>query len=701
MEASSPRAWQAPLPLMAILAVTAAAVCVCAFMWWKAPATSAQTVPAKPNFVFIITDDMRQDDLKYMPKTSNLIGSQGMTFNNAYVPLASCCPTRASVLRGQYVHNHQVWYSTPNGPISGWEGWSVQGHESDNLATRMQDGGYSTGLFGKYFNSYKSTGNPPPGWSDFFAKNKGSGYFNYSVNDNGVTRSYGSARDDYFTDVISKESQEFIEQSVNDSKPFFLYLAPNAPHEPSTPAPRHANSFNGEPAPRLSSYNEANVSDKPPWISSLPTISSTEEAAIQRRHENRVESLQAVDEMVEALVNKLSDPTRERLSNTYIVFTSDNGWQHGEHLIVEGKARPYEESSHMPLLIRGPGVAADSTADSLVTFPDFMPTFLELGDIAIPSYVDGTSLVPLLNGTVNDNDTVTDDWRSAILLEGHEREDGINYPEGDYFAIRTADGLKYIEYRSGFKEFYDLASDPYEMNSTPGSASASLVDRLQRLKTCAAATCRSIENEGGGTPPPPPPDDTTDPQITITTPPQGATYTLGQSVAASYECTDAASGVASCEGPVANEANIDTSSTGTKTFTVDATDNAGNTSSVSHTYTVNDPTTSCTKSGTSTSETISGTSGDDVICGLGGNDILKGLEGNDTLRGAGGNDTLQGGVGNDQLIGNAGADNLSGSGGNDTVDSKDGVSGNDTLNGGAGTDTKVTDATEKSITGFP
>src|SRR3712207_4692074 len=129
-------------------------------MWWKAPATSSQTVPAKPNFVFIITDDMRnddprdalKDDLKYMPKTSNLIASQGMTFNNAYVPLASCCPTRASVLRGQYVHNHRVWNSTPNGPNSGWEGWNVQGHENDNLATRLQGGGYSTGLFGKYLN---------------------------------------------------------------------------------------------------------------------------------------------------------------------------------------------------------------------------------------------------------------------------------------------------------------------------------------------------------------------------------------------------------------------------------------------------------------------------------------------------------------------------------------------------------------------
>src|SRR5918998_3492800 len=118
------------------------------------PPPAAQTTPAKPNFVFIYTDDMRKDDLAYMPKTRNLIGSQGMTFNNAYVPLASCCPSRASVLRGQYVHNHQLWYSNINSPIGGYQGWVTPGHESDNLATRLQADGYSTGLFGKYMNGY-------------------------------------------------------------------------------------------------------------------------------------------------------------------------------------------------------------------------------------------------------------------------------------------------------------------------------------------------------------------------------------------------------------------------------------------------------------------------------------------------------------------------------------------------------------------
>ena len=491
-----------------------ASVALAVLFFWsipESPPPAAQTTPNQPNIVFILTDDMRKDDLAYMPNTRNLIASQGMTFDNAYVPLASCCPSRASILRGQYVHNHKVWFSDVQS--GGYKAWAAQGHESDNLATRLQAGGYSTGLFGKYMNGYSKTTGKPPGWTDWFAMNGGDGYFNYSVNDNGVTKNFGSTASDYFMDVINTESQQFIQNSVTAGKPFFLYVSPKLPHLPSTPAPRYVNAFNGEPAPRLPSYNEEDVSDKPPWIRSLPKISSTEAAAIQQRHENRVESLQAADEAVKDIVNKLS--ATGQLPNTYIVFTSDNGWQHGEHRIPRNKERPYEESSHMPLLIRGPGVATGSS-DKLVTFPDFMPTFLELGGIAQPSYIDGRSLVPLLNGTASN-------WRTAVLLE--ERD--LGFPERDYFGIRTADGVKYIEYASGFKEYYNLSTDPYEMTSTPGSASASLVERLQRLKTCAATTCRSIEDEVGGTPPPPPPPpppgDTTAPTVKSTVPGPGTT----------------------------------------------------------------------------------------------------------------------------------------------------------------------------------
>jgi len=143
----------------------------------------------------------------------------------------------------------------------------------------------------------------------------------------------------------------------------------------------------------------------------------------------------------------------------------------------------------MPLLVRGPAVQAGSITNELTLNTDFMPTFLELGGIAIPSYVDGTSLVPLLNGTVNDNDTVTDDWRTAILLELRKT----------IFGIRTNDGRKYIEYGDGFKEYYDLNADPYELRNLVYYGAVPPTDlrtRLQALKGCAGDTCRTAENGG-------------------------------------------------------------------------------------------------------------------------------------------------------------------------------------------------------------
>jgi N-acetylglucosamine-6-sulfatase len=134
----------------------------------------AQAITAKPNFVFIITDDMRKDELKYMPHLKSLIKNPGMTFSNEYVPQALCCPSRASVLRGQYSHNHQIWFIA-DGPNGGYQGWKGQGHEQDNLATRLQAGGYRTGLFGKYMNNYRETTSKPPGWDDFFGKRGGGG----------------------------------------------------------------------------------------------------------------------------------------------------------------------------------------------------------------------------------------------------------------------------------------------------------------------------------------------------------------------------------------------------------------------------------------------------------------------------------------------------------------------------------------------
>jgi N-acetylglucosamine-6-sulfatase len=466
----------------------------------------AQTGPARPNFVFILTDDMRKDDLAYMPKTRSLLKRGGMSFQNAFVSHALCAPSRATIMRGQYSQNNGVWSNSatdsPTTSIGGWGAYQQNGDEADNVATRLDDAGYRTGLFGKYMNRYADTTHVPKGWDRWFAAATlgDPEYFDYDVSDNGTTGHYGTLEGDYLTDVLSTKTDEFIATNVSQGIPFFAYVAPIAPHAPATPAPRDAHDYDGIQGPHLSSFDEGDVSDKPSWIRQLPKLSSTQISAINKRHENRVESLHAVDDLVEGVVNELKTTKTPNgsnaLANTYIFFTSDNGFHHGEHRVPEQKWRPYEEDVRMPLLVRGPGVAAGATTYKLALNTDYMPTFMDLAcpsasscDSQNWSYVpDGRSLEPVLHGGVTT-------WRSAVLLEA-----SANYSP-PYRGIRTVNAgadpkRKYVEYKDGQRELYDLDQDPRERTNryAPSPVVDALHARLQALKTCAGENCFTAEN---------------------------------------------------------------------------------------------------------------------------------------------------------------------------------------------------------------
>jgi N-acetylglucosamine-6-sulfatase len=291
--------------------------------------------------------------------------------------------------------------------------------------------------------------------------------------------------------VLKRRAKAFVGTSVTAGKPFFAYVAPEAPHNAEgqgapVPAPRDRHAYDGLKAPRLPSFNEKNVSDKPPWIRRLQKLSDATKAEIDNVHERRAESLQAVDDLVAGVVGKLRD--KGVMGNTYVFFTSDNGWQEGEHRISGQKWRPYEEDVRMPLVVRGPGVAAGHQAHKLVLNTDFLPTFTDLAGAQAPGYTDGRSLRPVLERTVGG-------WRSAVLLEAARND--VNVPNSPaYRGIRTSGGTKYVEYAGGKKELYFLGRDPYELNNSyPASTpSAGLVSRLRALKTCAADGCRAAEN---------------------------------------------------------------------------------------------------------------------------------------------------------------------------------------------------------------
>jgi N-acetylglucosamine-6-sulfatase len=461
-----------------LLAAVALALLVVSGVWGSA-AGEVKGTTAKPNFVFILADDMRKDDLKYMPKTRSALGDKGMTFSSAFVSNALCCPTRATIMRGQYAHNTGVWSN--KGSSGGLRAYRGNGNEKDNVATRLDATGYRTGLFGKYLNQYSGTKGKPPGWDKWFAHTHGSRYYNYKINDDGKIINYGSTSADYETDGIADHAKTFIRTTAKAGVPFFAYVAPRAPHSPATPATRDRHTYDGLKAPRLPSFDEKNVSDKPPWIRKLPRLSDAKKAKIDKRAEKRAETLQALDDLVAGIVSKLGDSGV--LSNTYVFFTSDNGWHAGEHRIPKEKWRPYEEAIRVPLLVRGPGVAPHHRAHKLVLDTDYLPTFTALAGVHTPNYVDGRSLQPVLKGN-------TTDWRSAILLEAAA------HFSPAYRGIRTSDGRKYVEYSSKKRELYHLGPDPHELRDSydPSNPPATLVARLKKLRSCAAASCRAAEN---------------------------------------------------------------------------------------------------------------------------------------------------------------------------------------------------------------
>jgi len=462
-----------------------------------------EALTAKPNIVFILADDMRKDDLKYMPKTRSVLKDKGMIFDNAFVSTPLCCPSRATIMRGQYAHNSGVWNS--HGSSGGWQTYRAKGLERNNVATRLDAAGYRTGLFGKYLNGYKGTSNKPPGWDKWFAHTGGVHYYDYKINDDGRIIHYGSRSADHETDVIADHAMNFIGASAMARVPFFAFVAPKAPHGPYSPARRDKHAFDGIRAPRPPSFNERNVSDKPPWIRKLPGLSDARKAEIDNRAEKRAETLQALDDLVAGIVGRLND--RRVLSNTYIFFTSDNGFQMGEHGIHAGKGRPYEESVRVPLLVRGPGVAAGRQSQKLALNTDYLPTFTDLASAQTPGYVDGRSLRPVLKGNAAA-------WRGAVLLEAHDAPR--NTPP--YFGIRTSSGGKYIKYAGGKKELYYLERDPYELHNSfdpsnppttlamrlqalkihnsfdPSNPPTTLPTRLQALSSCAGVGCRTVEN---------------------------------------------------------------------------------------------------------------------------------------------------------------------------------------------------------------
>jgi arylsulfatase A-like enzyme len=458
----------------------------------------AQSMPlSRPNLILILTDDLDlgpigyPGPIAYMPQIQSLLVNHGLTFSNAFVTRSLCCPSRASILRGQYPHNHTIQSNRP--PDGGEETFRELGLDSSTIATWLQAAGYQTVLIGKYMNGYGwAPTYLPPGWNEWYAE-VDSKYFNYKVNENGQIVIYGSDPEDYLIDVEAGKATDFIRRTT---APFFIYLAPSAPHgEPPTPAPRHVGFFADMMAPRAPSFNEADMSDKPTWLRSHPLLTEQKIELIDATYRARLETMLAVDDMVAALVQALRETGQ--LNNTFIFFTSDNGYHQGEHRLSGGKDHAYEEDIRVPLIVRGPRVPAGQTVDHQALNTDLAPTLAELAHASAAEFVDGRSLVPVLSHTPPPLET----WRQRFLVERWPPSD-LENPEVNHM-LRTLQ-YTYTEYLEE-NELYDLSSDPYQLENFYSTADpdliAQLVSQLDALKVCAGAGCRTAED---GTPTPTP-----------------------------------------------------------------------------------------------------------------------------------------------------------------------------------------------------
>ncbi|MBA2390191.1 MAG: sulfatase [Geodermatophilaceae bacterium] len=475
---------RAALRLLALSALVATSVALP-----SAPAAAA----GPPNVVVVLIDDARMDDVDTMPLTRSLIGDAGATFENSYAPFPLCCPSRATLLTGQYAHNHGVLDNVA--PLGGFAAFD----DSQTLATWL-DEDYATGYVGKYLNEYQPARYVPPGWDTWKAALAPIHYLDTDVSVNGKIRSFEGQ---YRTNVMANMAVQFIRTETADpSEPFFLFTSFDAPHsgrpvEPDDPNKiydtqefptpgvlgKYRDRFDDLPLDVGPAFNEADVSDKPVQLAPLEPW---EIDALTEVNQQRREALLSVDDAVRRMVDELA--RAGELDNTYLIFTSDNGYMLGEHRFRTGKNLPYEPSVAVPLLIRGPGIAPGTVVPQTVGGHDVAPTVLGMTGLSGASgdfVIDGLDLLPLID------DPALHARRPVVLEVGPNP----TAPEGPYrfHAIRTPE-WKYVERSTGRTELYDVAGDPYELENLSRAPEydqirADLAVLLKEYRFCAGSDC--------------------------------------------------------------------------------------------------------------------------------------------------------------------------------------------------------------------
>ena len=466
----------------------------------SASAQSTGGAPAgpRPNIVFVMTDDQTVESMKVMSKVRAGIQAPGTTFTNSIATFPLCCPSRATYLTGQYAHNHGVINNVP--PFGGY----TRLDHSNTLPVWLQRAGYRTVHIGRYLNGY-GVQNPditeiPPGWTDWISNLDPTtyGYDRWRMNDHGqILELPGPDRPAEFqTDYLGRRAAEMIEQAAPSDQPFFLSLTFPAPHSGTpvdpddppglatpSPAPRHRDAFAGTPLPRPPGFDEKAVADKPGFVRRRSRLSPGQAVAVQEGYRQELESLLSVDDAVAGVMSALQ--RTGELDNTLVIFTSDNGFMHGEHRIRAAKVFAYEPSIRVPLIMRGPGVPAGLRLSEPVGNIDLAPTILAATGASPGRLQDGRSLFGRMG------DPQARSGRELVL------ENGRGLRTVSAFRGLRNDRYAYIRYaRSGERELYDLKRDPYELANLSQSRRYARIQelldrRLRRLRNCRGKGCES------------------------------------------------------------------------------------------------------------------------------------------------------------------------------------------------------------------
>src|SRR3954468_9913833 len=431
---------------------------------------TAHAAVRRPSVLLVVTDDQRFDTLFAMPILRRRVIAPGGRVRHAYASSGVCCPSRASLLTGLYPHHSGVWSNHEPHAFSAF-------HDRSTIATWLDDTGYRTALIGKYLNG-SSLGPKyvPPGWDRWYAI-KG-GYYNYNALDwheggRARIRHHGRSPSDYSTRALTAQAIRVISGTPADT-PFFIYLSYTAPHGPATPLRADAHAFADLPHWRPPSYNERDVSDKPWYIKRKAPLSASAKSAIQRFRRAQLATLLAVDRSIGRLLDDLR--TASRLSNTLVIFTSDQGVLWGEHRRVS-KGVPYEEVLHVPLAIRWDGHELGGRTEGDTSVNVDIPATIAAAAGVHQSGMDGRSLISLLRDRHLHlhRSTISEKWSKGSGLP-------------TFCTVRFRRLVFTTNYNGDrSKELYDLRRDPWQLANAVHSERYS--DVLPRLRALRSKLC--------------------------------------------------------------------------------------------------------------------------------------------------------------------------------------------------------------------